>query len=127
MMREMVGGAEMADEITNTQNFIDSRDIDKRIEELEADQDIDVYDQEELTKLLALRDNVSSSEWSFGLALINVDDFEEHAEQMAEDIGAIDPNAEWPLSYIDWEAAANALKSDYTTVEFDGQKYLYRE
>ncbi len=117
----------MADEITNTQNFIDSRDIDKRIEELEADQDIDVYDQEELTKLLALRDNVSSSEWSFGLALINVDDFEEHAEQMAEDIGAIDPNAEWPLSYIDWEAAANALKSDYTTVEFDGQKYLYRE
>ena len=117
----------MADEITNTQDTIDSRDVEKRITELEATTDIGEYEQGELTSLRALREEVNSSEWEFGLGLIDVDYFTEYAEQLAGDIGAIDPNAVWPLNYIDWEAAADALKSDYTTVEFDGQEYLYRE
>ncbi len=117
----------MADEITNTQDIINSRDVEERITELEATTDIDEYEQEELTKLRALCEEVNSSEWEFGLGLINADYFTEYAEQIAEDIGAIDPNAVWPLNYIDWEAAAEALKGDYTTVEFDGQEYLYRE
>jgi hypothetical protein len=38
----------------------------------------------------------------------------EWAEQMAEDIGAIDRNATWPKNHIDWEAAAQELlQSDY--------------
>lgn len=52
--------------------------------------------------------------------------FEEYAEELASDIGAIDSDAGWPLSYIDWEAAADALRVDYTSVTYDGDDYLIR-
>lgn len=59
-------------------------------------------------------------------ALIAEDYFVDYAEQYAEDIGAIDRNAGWPSMFIDWEAAAESLQQDYTSVEIDGQTYLYR-
>jgi hypothetical protein len=58
--------------------------------------------------------------------LIHEDYFTEYAQELAEDIGAIDPSASWPLTCIDWDAAADALKYDYTTVRFDGDDYLIR-
>lgn len=54
------------------------------------------------------------------------DEFEDYAEQLAEDIGAIDREARWPLNRIDWEAAAEDLKVDYTEFDFDGTTYLVR-
>lgn len=57
------------------------------------------------------------------------DEFEEYAEELAKDIGAIDPDASgsgWPLTCIDWEKAADELKVDYTTFAFDGTDYLVR-
>lgn len=51
--------------------------------------------------------------------------FEQYAELLAEDIGAIDRNAKWPLNHIDWEAAANELKQDYTSVEFEGVEFWF--
>lgn len=38
---------------------------------------------------------------------------EEFAEDMAENIGAIDRNAAWPNNHIDWTRAANDLMQDY--------------
>ena len=35
---------------------------------------------------------------------------------MAEDLGAIDPNAGWPLYCIDWDQAARDLRMDYTEI-----------
>jgi len=32
----------------------------------------------------------------------------------------------WPFSYIDWEAAADALRQDYLMVDFDGVNYWIR-
>lgn len=58
--------------------------------------------------------------------LISDDDFEEYARDLAESIGAIDPNANWPLSCIDWEKAADELRADYSSVEYDGTTYLHR-
>lgn len=52
--------------------------------------------------------------------------FTEYAEQLADAIGAIDRNAGWPVCHIDWEAAADALKVDYTEVEFGGYTYFWR-
>jgi antirestriction protein len=49
-----------------------------------------------------------------------------YAQDFAEDIGAIDRNAGWPLGCIDWEAAADELKSDYSSIEFDGVTYWVR-
>ena len=48
---------------------------------------------------------------------IHVDYFEEYARELAEDIGAVQADADWPLRHIDWAAAAEELKADYS--EFD--------
>jgi hypothetical protein len=52
--------------------------------------------------------------------------WKEYAEQLAEDIGAINKNATWPNDCIDWEKAADQLKQDYTEVDFDGVAYWIR-
>jgi hypothetical protein len=52
--------------------------------------------------------------------------FEEYAQQLAEDIGAISSDAQWPLNRIDWEAAADDLKMDYTQFSWDGSDYWVR-
>ena len=59
-------------------------------------------------------------------ALIAEDHFPAYAEELASDIGAIDSNASWPLTFIDWDAAADALKVDYSAVTLDGHEYLIR-
>lgn len=66
------------------------------------------------------------SEWESGETLIPESEFTEYAQQLAEDIGAISSDAQWPLSYIDWERAADALRMDYSVIEIDGTDYLYR-
>lgn len=43
------------------------------------------------------------------------------AEAFAEEIGAVDQNASWPNSYIDWEWAARDLMMDY--FESDGHYF----
>jgi len=58
--------------------------------------------------------------------LIPDESFEDYARELAEDIGAIDANASWPLMYIDWPAAADALRIDYSSVSYAGHDYLIR-
>lgn len=71
-------------------------------------------------------ENAGLPDWQYGEMLIREDYFEDYAREPAEDIGAIDPNALWPLSYIDWEAAAEALLVDYIEVEYRGTTYYAR-
>lgn len=124
-------------DITNTDDVIDSLDVIARIEELEDQRDAALEDPEEpeldedeakeLAELKALAsEGEGLADWTYGAALIHEDHFEDYARQLAEDIGAIDPDASWPASYIDWEAAADALKVDYTAVDFGGQTYFAR-
>jgi antirestriction protein len=58
--------------------------------------------------------------------MIPADDFTDYARELAEDIGAIDRDAKWPVYCIDWEWAARELKMDYTSVEVNGIKYYFR-
>lgn len=52
-----------------------------------------------------------------GNTVIADDHFEDYAEEMAGDLyGAQIVDAEWPFSHIDWAAAAEALKMDYSEV-----------
>lgn len=128
-------------DFSNSDDVIDSRDVVKRIEEIEGAFEAAGLDPEnlpegssaqdaadELKTLKALEDEASpyAPDWSHGEALIRESYFTQYAEQLAEDIGAINKNAEWPLAHIDWEAAAAALKIDYTEVDFDGVTYLIR-
>ncbi len=80
----------------------------------------------ELDVLEALQDEASGGDWEHGATLIRETYFEEYARQLADDIGAIDSNATWPLNCIDWEQAARELQMDYSSVDYDGEEYLIR-
>ena len=124
------------DTIDNSEDIIDSRDVEGRIEELEsiikeAEEDgtsVDVFEEAaELATLRKLREEAEGyCDWEYGATLIRDSYFEQHAEELAGDIGAIDPNASWPLDCIDWEKAAHQLQVDYTAVEFGGVTYWVR-
>ena len=121
-----------------TPEIIDSRDLVARADEIEAandaaddgeDDDRDQDERDDETELLAaIRElaDAGIADWEYGAVLIREDHFKEYAEQLAEDIGAIDSEASWPLSYIDWDAAADALAQDYTSVTFLGTDYYVR-
>jgi antirestriction protein len=119
-------------DVSNTDDIIDSRDVIARIEELMAlEAEGETPDEDDAAELkilceLAAEAEPYSPDWRHGETLIRDSYFEQYAEQLAEDIGAIDPNAKWPLNCIDWEAAADQLRQDYTAVEFDGVTYWIR-
>ncbi|MCK9521149.1 MAG: hypothetical protein M0R74_19320 [Dehalococcoidia bacterium] len=104
------------------------------IEEAEADlqahlsdaDDIDTA-REELKTLTELRDGCGSREWAYGLTLINESYFQEYAQQLADDIGAVNKDMSWPYTCIDWDQAAEELKQDYSSVDFEGETYYYRD
>lgn len=130
-------------EISNSDDVIDSRDIIARIEELQDERDAHNEDESrdgepwelhysddaaELTALLKLQEQAEpyAPDWRYGESLIRGSYFETYAEELADDIGAIDRNASWPLTCIDWEQAALELQMDYTSVDFDGVTYWVR-
>jgi hypothetical protein len=119
-------------DVDNSENIMDSRDVIARMDDLQAiidDEDSDADDKsdaaDELATLQSLADE-GITEWEDGATLIRDSYFEEYAEQLAEDIGAIGRDAGWPLDHIDWAAAADALKMDYSSFEFDGVTYWAR-
>ena len=117
-------------DINNTEDIMDSRDVIKRIEDLEAELE-DQYDEDEAEELAKLKEFAEEGaqcapDWEYGETIIRESHFTEYAKQLADDIGAIDANASWPLSFIDWDKAANALKMDYSEIDFDGVTYYVR-
>lgn len=155
----------MSTTIGNQGTIIDSRDVIKRIAELEGERgdlvdaleqaeadtaeafgddlkptqralekaaqavaDWDASDEaEELRTLKALADQCEGyGDWEGGGALIARSHFQTYAQERAADIGAVDPNAPWPLNCIDWEQAAKELEANYMTVDFDGEEFLIR-
>jgi antirestriction protein len=82
-------------------------------------------DGEEYKGIQDLKDQFGR-EWFDGVELIREQDFEEYAQDFAERIGAINHNADWPACHIDWEAAANSLMADYSSVDYDGETYYFR-
>jgi antirestriction protein len=96
-------------------------------------QQFDEDDGDELEKLTQLLDETRGyggdhqfeGDWFPG-QLIAESDFEDYARELAEDIGAIPDDAQWPCTCIDWEKAARELQVDYSSVTYDGTEYLYR-
>lgn len=86
--------------------------------------------REELRILREFRDEAGGpdGEWQYGITLVRESYFDEDfAKQEAEDMGLVRPGfIGWPFDYIDWEAAADALRQDYASAEFDGVTYFYR-
>lgn len=72
-------------------------------------------------------ENSVGSEWSYGVTLIDEDDFQDYCEELVSDIGDLPKDLPSYISNnIDWEGVAEDLKVDYTEVEFRGTTYLYR-
>lgn len=117
--------------ITNMDDVIDSRDVIARIEDLEAldeCEELDDDDKQELETLKALAKEASgyAPDWAYGEVLIRYSYFKEYAQELAEDCGMVNDEANWPNNHIDWESAAEELKIDYTSVDFDGVEYWIR-
>lgn len=127
--------ARTLDEIVSG-DFFDSREIIERITELEEENSNDEGEfewtdedaQAEYEGLIEIKTDAEgyAEDWEYGVTFIRDSNFEAYAEELAEDIGAISRDAAWPLNRIDWEAAANDLKMDYTSVEIDGEDWWYR-
>lgn len=96
-----------------------------------AETDLEVWDDEngdELKALKALAEEVEgyAEDWNYGASLVRDSYFVEYAQQLADDIGAINKDARWPNDCIDWDKAAGELQQDYTSVDFDGVTYWVR-
>lgn len=119
----------MTTSFSNTDDVIDSRDIVQRHEALSSAEVLSEDEKEELdllAKLISDINDYSGDDASDGVTLIRDSHFEDYAQELAEDIGAVDKKAQWPNNCIDWERAARELQHDYTTVDFDGVDYWVR-
>lgn len=131
----------MADIPNNAHDIIDSRNVIARLEEMQQELlDLDgenfddaitawrVENGAELAALEALNDEGESyaEDWKHGATLIRHDYFVKYAEELAYDLGILNESARWPHNHIDWEAASEELKIDYTTIDFDGVDYYVR-
>ena len=137
--------------IDNTQDIIDSRDIIERLEELtgeyedlksEAEDDTNVevaqakeelaeWEEENLEELESLQNLQTEAEispdWQYGEALIRESYFTEYCEDLCKDIGDIPSELPWYISnHIDWDGVAEEIKADYMEVNFDGVSYFIR-
>lgn len=105
---------------SNHDDVIDSRDIIEAIDSGDLDED----DQKAFEALA--KEAEGSPDWEHGETLIRDSYFEDYARELAEDTGMVKGDEDWPLRHIDWEAAADELKNDYFSVDFDGVEYWIR-
>lgn len=116
----------------------DTFDISEAIEAYEdlENEDAAYRTEDEIESFQALKDFLEGvrglggdyqwrGDW-FPRTFIEEEYFPTYAEELASDIGAIPADAKWPANHIDWAAAADELKTDYASVEFNGKTYLYR-
>jgi|CXWL01.1.fsa_nt_gi hypothetical protein len=112
-----------------SKDTLDTRNLEKRITELEEMSEEggtgrDEDEEAELKDLLDAREEIS--EWDSGETLIADSYFEEYAQDLAEDLGFISSNVQWPATCIDWKEAAEQLQQDYSSLEIEGVTYWYR-
>lgn len=130
---EFSDALESAQESKDTQNDEeDAPDIDLHDAVIEAREALELWDASdaaaELGALKALAEQAEgyAPDWKHGETLIRDSYFKDYAQELADDIGAINSAATWPNNCIDWDRAARELQSDYTSVKFDGVTYWVR-
>lgn len=128
-------------DISNYANTIDSRDIVKRIDELENqytndDGELDFGDEtDDADEHALLADLVSEVEDSTrdkardGVTLVRDSYMEDYAREWFEETSESadrDQSNRWPFNHIDWEAATEEFQMDYTSITYDGVDYWVR-
>ena len=109
-------------------NIIDVHNLIERFEDLEADEARDADDEAEFARLELLLDG-GDEQWRgdwYPLTLIHDSYFATYARELVEDIGDV-PDGFPHYIVIDWEATAENIRQDYSSIEgFDGETYWYR-
>ena len=122
----------MSNQIDNTQDVIDSRDIIARIEELEGIEEPNAEEAQELAALLNVQEQAEDCrDWQYGEVLIHESYFNAYIEELIDDCYELPKefnSSEWPWRHmtIDYQAAADEAQGDYTHIDFDGVDYLIR-
>jgi hypothetical protein len=120
-------------ELDNTHDTIDSRQIIERIEELQDMRDdagngIGVWendDQDELDMLNRLSGSGSTvSGWDHGVTLVRESYFRDYAIEYISEVNEAALSAARNAGLvIDWDATARDLKTNFTSIEWDGITY----
>ncbi len=108
-----------ADAISEAGEAVDDaqKELDRANEEFGADE------QKELASLEDVENEVGDLRHAH---LIHEDDFEDYAQDFAEEYCDMKSAAQWPFTCIDWEKAARDLRMDFSTIDHDGETYLYQ-
>jgi len=122
-------------ELSN-ESYIDTRDLQDRIDELERlciedmdDEEREAWtdEQEELDDLLALKEEIGDYVFENQETLIRESEINDYLIEMVHDIG--DLPKELPSyieSNINWDGVVEDLLQDYSEVEIDGTTFYYR-
>ena len=109
---------EWEDDIDKAQEALD--DFNKSFEKDELDT---------LTEVIAQGED--SPDWSYGETLIKDSYFTQYTQDLIEDtyeVPAELSSGKWPWNHVnvDYESAADELKSDYISIDVDGESYWIR-
>lgn len=113
-------GAEILDLEEQLQDEDEEESYNEQIEQLEEDREILI---EELDELLSIREEIP--EWYDGNALIHESYWVEYVQDLLEDTGDVPSDLPWYI-VVDWVSTAENIAVDYSTIEYDGSTYYYR-
>ena len=145
----IIDGRDMVEKVEELQEEIDTIEEDieglkEHIDYIEEDEDIEEDTKEEQRelkehndRLIELKEEITVfqdvvkeadgySGFSDGESLIRDTYFVEYAQELAEECGLINDDAQWPATCIDWEQAARELQYDYSGIYFDNVLYWMR-
>lgn len=109
----------LGDSPSSTKKEIDDADLAVK----EAELDFCETEAAELKELEELESEVS--EWRDGNTLIHESEFVDYCKGLCEDCGDVPRNIPHYIE-INWEAAADNIKSDYSEVTYQGETYYVR-
>lgn len=112
--------------IDRIEELEERRDSEEQEEPLDAGEEKELQALRELLNELEGGDDVQFDGLWYPAYLIHEHDFENYAEELAEECGMINPDAKWPLNCIDWTQAAKELQADYTGAEIAGFTFFWR-
>lgn len=120
--------AEMASDRNDLEDAVEEAEDDEAKAEAEAalaEWDDDNGEEYEALKAFCEEAEQYCGDWVHGVQLILDEHWDEYAEQLTDDLGALPSGIpEWVV--IDWEATAENLKADYTAVEWGPYTYWVR-
>lgn len=104
---------------------IDINEVDLEDDDFIEENNLEI---EHYKEILDFIEELDSSEYLYGMTIIHKDYFTEYAEEMVKDCGYI-PNdlPMWIENHIDWDGVASEVEQDYTTAEYKGDTYYFRQ